>query len=86
VSGSTVEQSISFNSVRVNSFSVSNECVVLPNCDIGRNCHLTKVVLDTNCHVPEGTIIGEAAELDSQRFHRNEKGIVLVTAAMIENL
>jgi len=86
VSGSTVEQSILFNNVRVNSFSVLKECVVLPNCDIGRNCRLTKVVLDTNCHIPEGTVIGEDAELDAQRFHRNEMGIVLVTAAMIEKL
>ncbi len=86
VSGSTVEQSILFNNVRVNSFSVLKECVVLPNCDIGRNCRLTKVVLDTNCHIPEGTVIGENAELDAQRFHRNEIGIVLVTVAMIEKL
>lgn len=86
VSGSTVEQSILFNNVRVNSFSVLQECVVLPNCDIGRNCRLTKVVLDTNCHIPEGTIIGEDAEFDASRFHRNEKGIVLVTTAMIAKL
>ena len=86
VSGSTVEQSILFNNVRVNSFSVLKECVVLPGCDIGRNCRLTRVVLDSNCQVPEGTIIGEDAALDAQHFYRNEDGIVLVTSAMIAKL
>ena len=86
VSGSTVEQSILFNNVRVNSFSVLKECVVLPGCDIGRNCRLTRVVLDSNCQVPEGTIIGEDAVLDAVQFYRNEDGIVLVTSAMIAKL
>jgi glucose-1-phosphate adenylyltransferase len=86
VSGSTVEQSILFNNVRVNSFSVLKECVVLPGCDIGRNCRLSRVVLDMNCHLPEGTVIGEDAELDAQRFYRNDDGIVLVSPAMIAKL
>ncbi len=86
VSGSTVEQSILFNRVRVNSYSYLKECVILPNCDIGRNCRLTRVVIDMNCRIPEGTIIGEDAELDAERFHRNEDGIVLVTAPMLARL
>ncbi len=86
VSGSTVEQSILFNNVRVNSYSYLKECVVLPNCDIGRHCRLTRVVIDSNCQIPEGTIIGENPELDAERFYRNENGIVLVTASMIANL
>ena len=86
VSGSTVEQSILFNNVRVNSFSILKECVILPGCDIGRNCRLTRAVLDSNCHVPEGTVIGEDAALDAQRFYRNEDGIVLVTSEMIARL
>ena len=86
VSGSTVEQTILFNNVRVNSYSHLKECVILPNCDIGRHCRLTRVVIDTNCHLPEGTIIGEDADEDARRFYRNEDGIVLVTAGMIANL
>lgn len=86
VSGSTVEQSILFNNVRVNSFSYVKECVVLPHCDIGRNCRLTRAVIDANCKIPPETVIGENAELDAQRFHRNEDGIVLVTAEMIAKL
>ena len=86
VSGSTVEQSILFNNVRVNSYSHLKECVVLPNCQIGRNCRLSRVILDSNCHIPEGTVIGEDPALDARRFHRNDDGIVLVTSQMIAKL
>lgn len=86
VSGSTVEKSILFNNVRVNSYSHVNKCVVLPRVDIGRHCRLSNAVIDSDCKIPEGMVIGEDAELDSKRFHRNEDGITLVTQAMIEAL
>ena len=86
VSGSTVEKSILFNNVRVNSYSHVNRSVILPRCDIGRNCRLTKVVLDSDCRLPEGTIIGEDAQQDAERFYRNSDGITLVTQEMIEKL
>ena len=86
VSGSTVEQSILFNNVRVNSYSYVNKSVVLPRCDIGRNCRLTRVVVDSDCHIPEGTIIGEDPVADAARFYRNSDGITLVTQDMIEAL
>lgn len=86
VSGATVDKSILFNNVRVNSFSYVNKSVVLPRCDIGRHCRLTNVVVDSDCRIPEGTIIGEDAVADAKRFYRNEDGITLVTQAMIEVL
>lgn len=86
VSGATVAQSILFNNVRVNSYAHLEECVVLPTCDIGRHCRLRRVVLDMNCKVPPGTIIGENPEEDARRFHRSDNGVVLVTQAMLEAL
>lgn len=86
VSGSTVEQSILFNNVRVNSYSHVNKSVVLPRCNIGRHCRLNKVVVDSDCHIPEGTIIGEDPIADAARFYRNSDGITLVTQEMIEAL
>jgi glucose-1-phosphate adenylyltransferase len=86
VSGSTVEQSILFNNVRVNSYSQVNKSVILPRCDIGRHCRLNKVVVDSDCRIPEGTVIGEDAVADAARFYRNSDGITLVTQGMIEAL
>jgi len=86
VSGSTVEQSILFNNVRVNSYSHVKKCVILPRCDIGRHCQLTNVVVDSDTKIPPNTIIGEDPVADAKRFYRNDDGIVLVTQEMIDKL
>ncbi len=54
--------------------------------DINQHCRLNKVVLDQDCNVPEGLVIGEDPELDAKRFYRNEDGITLVTPDMLKNL
>jgi len=86
ISGSVVRQSLLFSSVRVNSYSELNECVVLPECDIGRRCRLTKVVIDHGVEIPEGLVVGEDPELDARRFYRSEGGVCLITQEMIDRL
>lgn len=86
VSGSTVEQSILFNNVRVNSYSYVKRSVILPGCDIGRHCQLTNVIVDSDTKLPPNIIIGEDPIADAERFYRNEDGIVLVTQKMIDKL
>ena len=86
ISGSVVRQSLLFSSVRVNSYSELNQCVVLPECDIGRHCRLTKVVIDHGVEIPEGLVVGEDPELDAKRFHRSEGGVCLITREMIDRL
>lgn len=86
VSGATIEQTILFNNVRVNSYTNIFESVILPNCNIGRHCRLTRVVVDAMCDLPEGLVVGEDAEHDAARFHRSEGGVVLITQAMIDKL
>ncbi|MFM0592603.1 MULTISPECIES: glucose-1-phosphate adenylyltransferase [Paraburkholderia] len=85
VSGSHVSNSVLFSSVRIHSFCAIDQAVILPQCDIGRNCRLSQVVIDRGCKVPAGTVIGEDAELDAKRFHRSASGVVLVTKDMLEN-
>ncbi len=86
ISGSVVRRSMLFSSVRVNSYSELNECVVLPECDIGRHCRLTKAVIDHGVEIPEGLVVGEDPVLDAQRFHRSENGVCLITRDMIDRL
>ncbi len=86
VSGGTVRRSILFNNVRVNSYALVEDSVILPGCDIGRNARLKKVLLGPDCQIPEGMAIGEDVALDSKRFYRTEKGVVLVTAPMLAAL
>ena len=84
--GATVRRSLLFSEVRVNSYAELNEAVVLPACNIGRNARLSKVVIDRGVDIPEGLVVGEDAESDAARFHRTDKGVVLITRPMIEAL
>ena len=86
ISGATLDQSMLFNDVAVDSHSVISHSVILPNCQIGKYCHLERVVLDTGCVVPDGTVIGKDSLADAKYFYRNEDGIILVTQKMLDQL
>ena len=86
VSGSTVSNSVLFSSVRIHSFCEIDQVVLLPEVTVGRNCKLSKVVVDRGCTLPDGLIIGQDADLDALRFERTENGVVLVTADMLKRL
>jgi glucose-1-phosphate adenylyltransferase len=59
------------------------DSAVLPDVSIGRRCRCRKAVIDKGCQVPDGTVIGEDLAQDARRFAVNEKGVVLVTPAML---
>jgi glucose-1-phosphate adenylyltransferase len=86
VSGSTVSNSVLFSSVRVHSFCLIDQAVLLPEVTVGRNCSLSKVVVDRGCKLPDGLVIGQDPVLDAERFERTENGVVLVTAEMLRRL
>jgi glucose-1-phosphate adenylyltransferase len=83
ISGSRVEHSLLFSNVKLNSYSSLREAVVLPDVQIGRNCRITKAVIDKGCRIPEGTVIGEDPEEDARRFDVSPGGVVLVTPEML---
>jgi glucose-1-phosphate adenylyltransferase len=86
VSGASVRRSLLFTGVKVNSFSSLEEAVVLPHVNVGRNCALKKVVIDSGVVIPEGLVVGEDPELDAKRFRRTASGICLITKPMIDRL
>jgi glucose-1-phosphate adenylyltransferase len=86
ISGSAVSNSVLFSNVRVHSFCVINESVLLPDVVVNRSCRLNKVIVDRGCVLPEGLVIGEDPELDAQRFERTSSGVVLVTKKMLRAL
>ena len=53
---------------------------------IGRSDQLENVVIDLGVTIPAGLVVGEDPELDAKRFRRSEKGICLITQAMIDRL
>jgi glucose-1-phosphate adenylyltransferase len=86
VSGSVVSNSVLFSSVRIHSYCVIDQAVLLPDVTIGRGCRLSKVVVDRRCSLPEGLVIGEDPVADAARFERTENGVVLVTREMLNRL
>jgi len=86
VSGASVHNSLLFSKVRVHSHAHLAEAVVLPGADIGRGARLRKVVVDRECRVPEGLVVGENAEEDALRFHRTVSGVTLISGPMLDRL
>jgi glucose-1-phosphate adenylyltransferase len=83
ISGSTVRHSLLFSNVKVSSYSVVEDSVVLPNVTVGRNCRISRAVIDKGCILPDGTVIGENREEDEERFYVSPGGVILVTPEML---
>mgnify|MGYP001584945547 CR=1 FL=1 len=67
----------------VESYSLVNEIVILPNVNLGSHCRINRAIIDKGCVIPDGTVIGEDPVEDAKRFHVTPEGIVLVTPAML---
>jgi len=78
VSGGQVRNSVLSPWVRINSYSLVEQSVLMDNVNIGRNCKIRKAIIDKNTNVPPGTEIGYDIEEDRRRFFTTETGIVVV--------
>ena len=83
ISGSTVRHSLLFSNVKVSSYSIVEDSVVLPNVTVGRNCSISRAVIDKGCILPDGTVIGKNHKEDQERFYVSPGGVVLVTPEML---
>jgi len=83
LSGARLKRSVLFNGCFLHSYSFVKDSVILPYVDIGRNCRITKAVIDKACTIPPDTVIGEDRAEDEKRFYVDENGIVLVTPDML---
>ena len=72
-----LNHSLLFSKCRIHSYASVDSSVLLPEVVVGRGVRLNHVIVDHGCTIPDGMIIGENAELDSERFHRTERGITL---------
>jgi glucose-1-phosphate adenylyltransferase len=84
VSGASAHRSLLFTGVHLHSYAKVDCAVLLPDVSVGRGARLTKVVVDRGVHIPEGMVIGEDPEEDARRFRVSEKGVCLVTQAMLD--
>jgi glucose-1-phosphate adenylyltransferase len=83
ISGAKITNSLLFSNVKLNSYSLLEQAVVLPDVEVGRHCHIKKAVIDKGCFIPPHTNIGQNLEEDAKRFYVTEQGVVLVTPDML---
>jgi glucose-1-phosphate adenylyltransferase len=81
-----LNRSLLFSKCRIHSYASVDSSVLLPEVVVGRGVRLNHCIVDHGCTIPDGMIIGENAELDTERFHRTERGITLVTKEMLKHL
>lgn len=82
VSGGRVERSILGPEVRVNSYSLVQDSILLQDVDIGRHVKVRRAIIDKGVRIPSGVEIGYDLEQDRARgFTVSPGGIVVIAKA-----
>lgn len=86
VDGASVKDSVLFPCSRIDPGSSISESLLLPGSHVGANCRLNRVIVDQDCDIPDGTVIGVDLPCDATRFSVSPSGVVLVSRQDIEAL
>ena len=82
ISGGQVRRSILSPKVRVNSYAVVEDSILLEGVDVGRYCRIRRAIIDKDVRLPPYTVLGFDAEFDRRRgFTVTEAGVVVVAKA-----
>jgi glucose-1-phosphate adenylyltransferase len=83
VSGATVRRSVLSSKVRVGDGSLIEDSLLLPDVVVGRRVTLRRAIVDKHCVLPDGFKAGVYPAEDRAHFHVTERGITLITPAML---
>lgn len=86
ISGSSVSHSLLSSDVRVEENSSIDRSILLPGVTVGRHCKIRNCILDEGCSIPDSMQIGQERHADEKRFFVTQRGVVLVTRAMLNAL
>ncbi|MBU2540389.1 MAG: glucose-1-phosphate adenylyltransferase [Candidatus Omnitrophica bacterium] len=78
VSGGKVVSSVLSANVRINSFSLVEDCVLMEGVDIGRYAKIRRAIIDKDVKIPQHMQIGYNLQEDKKRFFVTDSGIVVV--------
>lgn len=78
ISGSLVKNSVIGRNVRIHSFCLIEDCIIMNRVEIGRGCRVRRAIIDKNVYIPPGTEIGYNLEKDRERYFVTESGIVVI--------
>lgn len=78
ISGGKVIRSILSPNVRVNSFSLVEDSIIMEGVDVGRYAQIKRAIIDKGVNIPPHTQIGYDLETDRKRFTVTTNGVVIV--------
>lgn len=82
ISGGTINRSILFPRVKINSYSHVDESILMEGVDVGRHSRIRRAIIDKGVRIPPKTLIGYDLELDRERFTVTDSGIVVIPKGM----
>jgi glucose-1-phosphate adenylyltransferase len=79
ISGSSIRGSVLCPNVRVHSFCVVEESILMPGVRVGRHARIRHAIVDRDVFIPRGAQVGFNELEDRKRHTVTERGIVVVT-------
>jgi glucose-1-phosphate adenylyltransferase len=78
ISGSMVRGSVIGRNVRIHSYCLIEDTVIMNRVEVGRGCRIRRAIIDKNVSIPAGTEIGHNADKDRERYYVSDTGIVVI--------
>jgi glucose-1-phosphate adenylyltransferase len=78
ISGSLVSGSVIGRNVRINSYSLIEDSIIMDGVEIGRGCQIRRAIIDKHNVIPAGTEIGANFARDREHYFVSEDDIVVV--------
>ena len=79
ISGSRVTGSVLCPNVRVHSYGLIEQSMLMPGVRIGRHARIRRAIIDRDVLIPRGAVIGFNPEEDRKRHTVTDLGVVVVT-------
>ena len=78
ISGSVVQNSVVGRNIRIHSFGLIEDAIIMNRVEIGRGCRIRRAIIDKNVYIPPGTEIGYDTDRDRERYFVTDTGIVVI--------
>jgi glucose-1-phosphate adenylyltransferase len=85
VSGSLIRGSVIGRNVRVHSYCLIEDAIVMDGVQIGRGCRIRRTIIDKHNVIPPGTEIGYDLANDRERYYVSDDGIVVIPRPQPQN-
>jgi glucose-1-phosphate adenylyltransferase len=79
ISGSSIRGSVLCPNVRVHSFCLVEDSILMPGVRVGRHARIRRAIVDRDVFIPRGAQVGYNEEEDRKRHTVSDSGIVVVT-------